>query len=133
MKFALVIFETDESRRRIHADRAAYRAEYAGWIGTLAAAGKLVGGDALETEHTAPATVRTSADGTLTVTEGPAHAGEETLGGVLHRRGSRPRGSRRTGHDSADTGDSRDPPDPRIRVNTRGGRGKKARFVSACK
>ncbi|MBC6462064.1 YciI family protein, partial [Actinomadura sp. HBU206391] len=31
--------------------------------------------------HTAPATVRTTADGTSTVTDGPAHAGEETLGG----------------------------------------------------
>ncbi|MFK3728925.1 YciI family protein [Streptomyces sp. NPDC088090] len=80
MKYALVIFETDESRRRIRTDRAAYRKEYEGWIGGLAAAGKLVGGDALETEDTAPATVRTTADGT-TVTEGPAHAGEETLGG----------------------------------------------------
>ncbi|MFC8721116.1 YciI family protein [Kitasatospora sp. NPDC057198] len=81
MKFALVIFETDESRRRIQADRAAYRKEYEGWIGSLAAAGKLVGGDALETERTAPATVRTAADGTTTVTDGPAHTGEETLGG----------------------------------------------------
>ncbi|MFJ8781833.1 YciI family protein [Streptomyces sp. NPDC102476] len=81
MKYALVIFETDESRRRIRADRAAYRKEYEGWIGGLAAAGKLVGGDALETEHTAPATVRTAADGTSTVTDGPAHSGDETLGG----------------------------------------------------
>ncbi|MGQ4487135.1 YciI family protein [Streptomyces sp. 372A] len=81
MKYALVIFETDESRRRIQADRDAYRKEYEGWIGTLAAAGKLVGGDALETERTLPATVRTTADGTTTVTDGPAHTGEETLGG----------------------------------------------------
>lgn len=81
MKYALVIFETDESRRRIQADRVAYRKEYEGWIGTLAAAGKLVGGDALETEQVLPATVRTAADGTTTVTDGPAHTGEETLGG----------------------------------------------------
>ncbi|NEC68063.1 YciI family protein [Streptomyces sp. SID9727] len=81
MKYALVILETDESRRRIQADRVAHRKEYEGWIGTLAAAGKLVGGDALETEHTLPATVRTAADGTTTVTDGPAHTGEETLGG----------------------------------------------------
>ncbi|MEV7738149.1 YciI family protein [Streptomyces sp. NPDC088921] len=80
MKYALVIFETDESRRRIQADRAAYRKEYEGWIGGLVAAGKLVGGEALETEHTAPATVRTAAD-TSTVTDGPAHSGDETLGG----------------------------------------------------
>ncbi|MGC5562401.1 YciI family protein [Streptomyces sp. FR-108] len=81
MKYALVIFETDESRRRIRADRAAYRKEYEGWIGGLAAAGKLVGGEALETENAIPATVRTTADGTATVTDGPAWAGEETLGG----------------------------------------------------
>ncbi|MCX4234999.1 YciI family protein [Streptomyces sp. NPDC020707] len=81
MKYALVIFETDESRRRIRADRATYRKEYEGWIGGLAAAGKLVGGEALETEHIIPATVRTTADGSTTVTEGPARTGEETLGG----------------------------------------------------
>ncbi|MBC6461895.1 hypothetical protein HKK72_29110 [Actinomadura sp. HBU206391] len=39
MKYALVIFETDESRRRIQADRIAYRKKYEGWIGSLAAAG----------------------------------------------------------------------------------------------
>jgi len=81
MKYALVIFETDESRRRIRSDRAAYRKEYEGWIGRLATAGKLVGGEALDTAHIAPATVRTAADGVLTVTDGPAHAGDETLGG----------------------------------------------------
>ncbi|MFF9207720.1 MULTISPECIES: YciI family protein [unclassified Streptomyces] len=81
MKYALVIFETDESRRRIQADRAAYRTEYESWIGGLAAAGKLVGGEALETERIAPVTVRTTADGAPAVTDGPAHAGEETLGG----------------------------------------------------
>ncbi|MEU8976684.1 hypothetical protein AB0D11_47445 [Streptomyces monashensis] len=46
MKYALVIFNADESRRQVQADRAAYRKEYEGWIGTLAAAGKLVGGEA---------------------------------------------------------------------------------------
>ncbi|MFJ2899662.1 YciI family protein [Streptomyces sp. NPDC087218] len=81
MKYALVIFETDESRRRIQADRAAYRKEYEGWIGGLAAAGKLVGGEALETERIEPATVRTATDGTSAVSDGPAHSGEETLGG----------------------------------------------------
>ncbi|WP_327688274.1 YciI family protein [Streptomyces tubercidicus] len=81
MKYALVIFETDESRRRIQADRDTYRADYQTWIGTLAAAGKLVGGDALETEHNGPATVRKTTDGASTVIDGPAHTGEETLGG----------------------------------------------------
>ncbi|MEU8486619.1 YciI family protein [Streptomyces sp. NPDC048641] len=81
MKYALVIFETDESRRRIQADRDTYRADYQNWIGKLAAAGKLVGGDALETENNSPATVRKTSDGTSSVTDGPAHTGEETLGG----------------------------------------------------
>ncbi|MQY40898.1 hypothetical protein SRB17_89310 [Streptomyces sp. RB17] len=81
MKYALVIFHTDESRRRIQADRAAYHKEHEGWIGGLAAAGKLGGGEALETERIAPATVRTAADAASTVTDGPAHASEETLGG----------------------------------------------------
>ncbi|MEV6684480.1 hypothetical protein AB0N28_03925 [Streptomyces sp. NPDC051130] len=73
-----MIFETDESRRRIRADGAAYRKEYEGWIGGLGAAGKLVGGEALETEYIAPTTVRRAADGTSAVTEGPSQAGEGT-------------------------------------------------------
>ncbi|WP_282612891.1 hypothetical protein [Streptomyces sp. GESEQ-35] len=39
MKYALVIFETDESRHRIRTDRAAHRAAYETWIGKIAAAG----------------------------------------------------------------------------------------------
>ncbi|MFG3258237.1 YciI family protein [Streptomyces sp. NPDC048172] len=81
MKFALVIFETDASRRRIQDDREAYRKEYETWIGTLAADGKLVGGEALETERQGPVTVRTGLDGASEVTEGPAYGGKETLGG----------------------------------------------------
>ncbi|KQX49801.1 MULTISPECIES: YciI family protein [unclassified Streptomyces] len=81
MKYALVIFETDASRARIRDDRAAYRKAYETWIGELAAAGKLVGGDALETERQGAVTVRRTADGSVSVTEGPVHAGEETLGG----------------------------------------------------
>jgi hypothetical protein len=81
MKYALVIFETDESRRQIQADRDAYRKAYEFWIGQVAAAGKLAGGEAFDIEHTTPVTVRKTADGSSTATEGPAHAGEETLGG----------------------------------------------------
>ncbi|MFG2023458.1 YciI family protein [Streptomyces sp. NPDC048825] len=81
MKYALVIFETEESRRSIQADRDAYRKAYETWIGQVAAAGKLAGGEALETEHIAPVTVRKASDGSPQVTEGPAQAGEETLGG----------------------------------------------------
>ncbi|WP_328330006.1 MULTISPECIES: YciI family protein [unclassified Streptomyces] len=81
MKYALVIFETDASRAQIQADRDAYRKAYETWIGETAAAGKLVGGDALETEHQGPVTVRKAGDGSPTVTEGSVHGGEETLGG----------------------------------------------------
>ncbi|MGW8797839.1 YciI family protein [Streptomyces sp. NBC_01724] len=81
MKYALVIFETDASRARIKADRDAYRKAYETWIGDMAAAGKLVGGDALDTGHQGPVTVRKTAEGVPTVTEGPVHGGEETLGG----------------------------------------------------
>lgn len=81
MKYALVIFETDESRNGIRTDRDTHRGAYESWIGQIAAAGKLISGDALETEHIAPVTVRKTADGASTVTEGPAHPGEETLGG----------------------------------------------------
>ncbi|MFG2138539.1 YciI family protein [Streptomyces sp. NPDC048650] len=81
MKYALVIFETDASRARIQADRDAYRKAYETWIGEIAAAGKLVGGDALDTEHQGPVTVRKTVGGAPVVTEGPVHGGEETLGG----------------------------------------------------
>ncbi|POX43612.1 hypothetical protein C3489_37810 [Streptomyces sp. Ru71] len=81
MKFALVIFETDASRRRIQADRDAYRKAYEGWIAQVATTGKLVGGEAFDTEHTAAVTVRKAPDGTSTTTIAPAHDTEETLGG----------------------------------------------------
>ncbi|WP_433854464.1 YciI family protein [Streptomyces kronopolitis] len=81
MKYALVIFETEESRRRIQAHRDAHRGAYEAWIGRIAAEGKLISGDALDTERITPVTVRKAADGAPTVTEGPVHAGEETLGG----------------------------------------------------
>ncbi|MGY4906561.1 YciI family protein [Streptomyces sp. 900116325] len=81
MKYALVIFETDESRNGIRKDRDTHRGAYESWIGQIAAAGKLISGDALDTEHIAAMTVRKSSDGASTVTDGPAHPGEETLGG----------------------------------------------------
>ncbi|MGW6054130.1 YciI family protein [Streptomyces sp. NPDC055189] len=81
MKYALVIFETHASRVRIQADRDAHRKAYETWIGEVAAAGKLVGGDALDTESRGPVTVRKTAEGSTAVTEGPVHSGEETLGG----------------------------------------------------
>ncbi|MFD7863286.1 YciI family protein [Streptomyces sp. NPDC059783] len=81
MKYALVVFETDASRALIQADRDAYRASYEAWIGELAAAGKLAGGDALDTEGRGAVTVRKAADGSATVADGPVHGGEESLGG----------------------------------------------------
>jgi hypothetical protein len=85
MKYALVIFETDESRHRIRTDRAAHRAAYETWIGKIAAAGKLISGDALDTESASATTVRKTTETTeaapATVTDGPALPGEETLGG----------------------------------------------------
>ncbi|MFD3423008.1 YciI family protein [Streptomyces decoyicus] len=82
MKYALVIFETDESRHQIRTARATHRAAYETWIGKIAAAGKLISGDALDTESTSVATVRKTTEAApSTVTDGPAHPGEETLGG----------------------------------------------------
>ncbi len=81
MKYALVIHETAESRRRISSDRAAFRGHYEAWIGDIAAAGKLLGGEAFDTESAAPVTVRTDADGNAVATPGPVHEGEVTLGG----------------------------------------------------
>ncbi|CAM06165.1 hypothetical protein A8924_7364 [Saccharopolyspora erythraea NRRL 2338] len=81
MKFALVIVETEASRQRIRQDRAAHRAAYEQWIGAVAGAGKLVGGEAFETEHSSPVTVRRDADGSHVVTETPFAGESETLGG----------------------------------------------------
>ncbi|MER6778023.1 MULTISPECIES: YciI family protein [unclassified Streptomyces] len=69
------------SRARIRTDRDAHRTAYETWTGELAAAGKLAGGDALDTEHQGPVTLRKTADGSATVTEGPVHSGEEPFVG----------------------------------------------------
>jgi energy-converting hydrogenase Eha subunit H len=50
VKYALVVFETEESRRMIASNREEHRRAYLEWIAAVAASGKLVGGDALETE-----------------------------------------------------------------------------------
>ncbi|SEB96730.1 YciI family protein [Arthrobacter woluwensis] len=83
MKFALVIFETPASRRLITQDRAAFRSHYENWISELAAAGKLLGGEALDTSPTGirPVTLRSAGDGTTSRSAGPVVAGDETLGG----------------------------------------------------
>lgn len=81
MKFALIILETEESRRHIRAHRDEHRARLAEWMTRQAEAGRLIAGEAFETEQAAPVTIRRGGDGTVTVTESPATGGSETLGG----------------------------------------------------
>jgi hypothetical protein len=81
MRYALVIWETEESRQLIQRDRAAHRAAYEEWIATVAATGQLRGGEALETDGSDPVTVRNAVGGGLIVSDGPAVPGAETIGG----------------------------------------------------
>lgn len=52
-------------------------------MATQAEAGRLIAGEAFETEHAAPVTIRRGSDGTVTVTESPATGSSETLGGYV--------------------------------------------------
>jgi hypothetical protein len=83
MKFALITIETERSRRHVRENRAEHRSMIEAWMAEQGRAGKLVGGDAFETEAVAPVTLRHEASGEVTVTEGPFAAGAETLGGYL--------------------------------------------------
>lgn len=83
MRFALVTFETEESRRRVREHRDEHNARLAAWMTKQAEAGKLIAGEAFETEHTGPVTIRRDGDGTVTVTDGPLTGGSETLGGYI--------------------------------------------------
>ncbi|MEU3838586.1 YciI family protein [Streptomyces sp. NPDC028635] len=83
MKFAIVIIENAESRRKIQEDRLAYRKQIEEWMGQQAQAGALVGGEAFETESVAPVTVRRTGDGTPKAVEEPFAGGDETLGGYI--------------------------------------------------
>lgn len=83
MKFALVILENAASRRSIEQDRAEHRKAIEAWMGETAASGRLIGGDAFETEEAAPVTVRRGPDGDRAATEGSALPGDETLGGYI--------------------------------------------------
>ena len=83
MKFALVTIETEDSRRNILQDRAKHRKSIQAWMAEQARAGKLVGGEAFETEKTGPVTVRRDASGAVTVSEEPFAGQSETLGGFL--------------------------------------------------
>ena len=83
MKSALVILETEASRRHIRQDPADHRARIEAWMGKQARAGKLVGGEAFETETVGPVTVRRNSDGEVTGSEGPFAGVHETLGGYI--------------------------------------------------
>ena len=83
MKFALVIIETEESKRTILEDRANHRQSIEAWMAEQGQAGKLVGGEAFETEETGPVTVRRDGLGKITVTEEPFSGESETLGGFI--------------------------------------------------
>lgn len=83
MRFALVIIETAHSKRQIRDDRAGHRARLEAWSVQQAQAGKLVGGEAFETETIGPVTVRRDDSGQVTVTEGPFADERETLGGYM--------------------------------------------------
>ncbi len=82
MKFALVTFENDQSRRSVRENRKEHRARLEAWMAEKGRAGKLVGGEAFETEKIAPVTVRHRNGDGVTVTEGPATE-PETLGGFV--------------------------------------------------
>ncbi len=83
MKFALVIIETEESRRNVLEDRAEHRRSIEAWMAEQAQVGKLTGGEAFETEEVGPVTVRRGDAGAVSVTEGPFAGESETLGGFL--------------------------------------------------
>lgn len=81
MKFALLIVQTDASRRAIVEDRVAHRLAIEDWMTAQARAGTLIGGEAFEGADTA-VTVRHNGD-QVTVTEGPFTDGRETVGGYV--------------------------------------------------
>jgi hypothetical protein len=83
LKFALVTIETERSRRNILEDRAKHRKSIEAWMAEQARAGKLVGGEAFETEKMGPVTVRHDDSGAVTVAEEPFAGESETLGGFL--------------------------------------------------
>ncbi len=82
MRFALVTLETPESRRHIQEHREDHGKIIAAWVGEQAQAGRLLGGEAFETEKVPPATVRFP-DGSPVVTDGPATGDNETIGGYF--------------------------------------------------
>jgi hypothetical protein len=68
VRFALVTLETEDSRRHVRQHRDEHNARLAEWMTKQAEAGKLIAGEAFETEHTGPVTIRRDGDRTVTVT-----------------------------------------------------------------
>ncbi len=83
MKVALVTIENEQSRQSIATDGAKHNERLGAWMAEQGQAGKLVSGEAFETEEIGPVTVRFGSDGSATVTEGPFVEGSETLGGFV--------------------------------------------------
>ena len=83
LKFALVTIETEQSRRNILEDRAKHRMSIEAWMAEQARAGKLLGGEAFETEKMGPVTVRRDSSGAVSVAEEPFAGENETLGGFI--------------------------------------------------
>ena len=83
MRFVLVTIETEHSRRSVREHRAAHRSQIEAWMAEQGAAGKLVGGQAFETETVGPFTVRHAPSGEVSIAHGPFAGDMETLGGYL--------------------------------------------------
>lgn len=83
MKFALVVLETAQSKRKLAEDHIAHRKQIETWLGEQAQAGVLVGGEAFDTAGMPAVTVRRHTTGVVEVTEGPFCDGPETLGGFV--------------------------------------------------
>jgi hypothetical protein len=83
LKFALVTIETERSQRNILEDRAKHRKSIEAWMAEQARAGKLVGGEAFETEKMGPVTVRRDSSSAVTVADEPFAGESETLEGFI--------------------------------------------------
>lgn len=83
MRFALVIVETESSRRSIELDQDRHRKHIETWMAQHAQSGTLIGGEAFETETVAPVTVRRGHSGEVSVSEAAFSGESETLGGYI--------------------------------------------------
>ena len=83
MRFALVIVETETSRHNLKVNRADHRKQIETWMARHVQSGKLIGGEAFETEAVQPVTVRRNAVGDVSVSEAAFSGESETLGGYV--------------------------------------------------